>query len=236
MKKPKIRIIAPIPTLNLPTPWGNAISLADKPMILLPMLLSPIMRIRVDMDEADWRTGLYWVVKKKWQSKLEFPGDPEYFNVHEPWGDLLLRTLELCDRCFDPTTPESQDYSSAANWYLQIIQEAKMLGQRAILANESGGKTPVVKERHAITKALRNLENPVNPQVSPHFHRLMDAALRLERSDEFNNQFWKPFLRACCCWNQLTDSPECQALYVRGNKIVAQFGRGRGKITIFTSL
>ncbi len=233
MKKTKLRIVDPIPTRGIPDPWSIAIHLADQPMLPLPGL-SPIMHLRLNMDEAEWRTALYWVAKKKWLPRLQFSGSQKYFRLYEPWGDLLLRTLELCDRCYDG--PETCRYSSAANWFLQIVQEAKRIGQQAILANEDVGKTQFVKERYEITAALKDGKNPVNFQTSPHFYRLMDAALRLERFDDFNDLFWKPFLRACCRWTRLTDSKKCQEFYVEQDKILSRCGRGRGKIVVFSSL
>lgn len=223
-----VLFVPSLPASVIPSPWSTTFGILDQHTPLL--LVKPIFQMRLDMETADWRIANYWVVKKKWHSKLKIPLKRNQAKLYEPWGELLYRTLELCDRCYDSTQP----YLHAADWYLQLSQEAKWLGYRAILANAASGKTQAVKERYAIVADLKALINPVNPETSPHFHRLVEAALRLEHQDEFNDRYWKPFLQACSRWTQLTDSPQCQETLIEGNKIRQRCGQGKGKITLLS--
>ena len=224
--------IRPLPTETIPAPWTKALRLIDQPTPF-PPLAQPILRMRLDMEEADWRVALYWVVKKKWNPKLKLPLKRKQATLYEPWGELLFRALELCECLYNVAHPESQRYLHAADWYLHLIQEAKRIGHCAIIANQAAGKTQAVKERYAIISDLKNLTNPANPQTSVHFHRLIEVALSLEHQDEFNDRYWKPFLRACSQWTQLTDSRSCQETLIEGHKIMRRCGQGRGKITVF---
>ena len=227
-------IIPPLPTETIPAPWGKALHLVDQPTPF-PPLTQPILRMRLDMEEAAWRVALYWVVKKKWAPKLKLPLKRKQATLYEPWGELLFRALELCERLYNVAYPESQRYLHAADWYLHLIQEAKRLGNQAIIANRATGKTQSVRERRTITSTLKASKNPANPQASVHFYRLIKVALRLKHQDQFNDRYWEPFLRACSQWTQLTDSLSCQETFIEGNRIVQRCGKGRGKITLFAS-
>lgn len=225
--------VPPLPTSAIPDPWRTTFRLIDQPAPRLP-LVKPIVQFRLDMDAADWRVVSYWVVRKKWHPKLKIPLKRNQENLYEPRGELLYQALELCDRCYDPTQSHSQPYRNAADWYLHLVQEAQGLGCRAILANAAMGKTPSVKERYEIVSDLKALTNPANPERSPHFYRLIQAALQLEPQDEFYDRYWQSFLRACSRWTQLTGSSHCQETFIEGNKIRQRCGRGKGKITLFS--
>ena len=224
--------IPPLPTETIPAPWAKALHLIDQ-LTPLPPLTQPILRMRLDIEEADWRVALYWVVKKKWNPKLKLPIKRRQATLYEPWGELLFRTLELCERLYNVAHPESQRYLHAADWYLHLIQEAKRMGHCAIIHNRASGKTQSVKERYAIIRDLKASTNPANPQTSVHFHRLIEAALRLEHQNQFNSRYWKPFLRACSQWTQLTNSRSWQETFIESNKIMQRCGRGKRKITLF---
>lgn len=222
-------MVPPLPTSIIPDPWRATFRCIDQPTPPL-LLIKPIFQLRLDMEAADWRIANYWVIKKKWYPKLKIPLKRKLAKLYEPWGELLYRALELCDRCYN----SSQPYLHAADWYLQIVREAQGLGYKAIFINEASGKTQAVKERYAIIADLKALMNPVNLETSPHFHRLVEAALRLEHQDEFNDRHWKPFLQACSRWTQLTDSPQCQETFIEGSKIRQRCGQGKWKITLFS--
>jgi hypothetical protein len=225
--------IPSLPTEGIPEPWGKALSRIDYPNPF--SLLNPqILQTRLDMEEADWRIALYWVVKKKWNPKLKIPLKRKLAKLYEPWAELLYRTLELCERLHNVPHLENRYYAHAADWYLHLMLEAKRIGNNAIVNNQELGKTPTVKERYSIIGSLKDLTNPANPTTSPHFHRLLEVALSLEPQDEFNDCYWKPFLHACSQWTQATDSPTCQETFIEGNKIVQRCGQGKGKITIFS--
>jgi hypothetical protein len=224
--------IRPLPTETIPAPWAKALRLIDQPTPF-PPLTQPILRMRLDMEEADWRVAFYWVIKKKWNSKLKLPLKRKQATLYEPRGELLFRALELCERLHNVAHPESRRYLHAADWYLHLIQEAKRLGNNAIIQNRGSGKTQSVKERYTIIRNLKDLTNPANPQTSIHFHRLIEVALSLEHQDQFNDHYWKPFLHACSQWTQLTDSRACQETFIEDHKIMQRCGRGKRKITLF---
>jgi hypothetical protein len=112
------------------------------------------------------------------------------------------------------------------------MQEARNIDNQEIQANEAIGKKPFVQNLYQIIKTLKNLENPATPSTSLHFYRLMEVALSLEKQDQFNEDYWKPFLRALSGWIQAVDSPNCHECYVDGDKIVCQIGQGKAKRTL----
>lgn len=240
-----IRIVPSLPTKGVPEPWAMVMRSLDQPTPLLPLLSCPsflhqtalpssvLLQMRLDMSEADWRIALYCVVKKKWNPRLKVPIVRTLAALFEPWAELLFRKLELCEACYDALPSANIRYHHAAHWYGQIIQEAKRLEATIILANEEGGKTPIVKERYAIIAAFKDLQNPVSLSTSPHLHYLIETALKLERCDRFHQQYWKPFLRACSRWTQATDKKTCQEISVEGDRIVCQSGQGRAKLVLF---
>lgn len=242
-----IRVVPSLPTKGIPEPWAIVMRSLDQPIPpFLPLLPSPpsqkqatlaapvLLQMRLDMSEADWRIALYWVVKKKWNPRLKVSTVRTSANLFEPWAELLFRQLELCEACYGALPQATTHYHHAAYWYGQIIQEAKRLEAKIILANEGGGKTPIVKERYAIIAAFKDLQNPVSLSTSPHLHCLIETALKLERCDRFHQQYWKPFLRACSRWTQATDKKNCQEVYVEGDRIVCQSGQGKAKLTLFS--
>ena len=225
--------IPSLPTDSLPEPWSEVFRRIDRPTPF-PALIEPILQWRLDMEEADLRVALYWVLKKKWNSKLKIPLKLKQAKLYKPWGELLFRTLELSERLHKVDHPATQHYVDAADWYLHLMLETKRISNDVIIDNEAGGKTPFVQERYSIIGSLKAQRNPVNPQTSPHFYRLVEVALTLEPQDEFNNRYWKPFLRACSQWTEMTASRLCQETFSEGNKIMQRCGRGRGKIMFFS--
>ena len=89
--------IRPLPTESIPAPWAKALHPIDQPTPF-PPLTQPILRMRLDMEEADWRVALYWVVKKKWNSKLKLPLKRKQATLYEPRGELLFRALVVSQR------------------------------------------------------------------------------------------------------------------------------------------
>ena len=243
---PRLHLVPSLDTQGIPEPWNTSLQRLDCPTPRLPLVypsppLEPrttqiaapaLIQQRLDMEEADWRIALYWVVKKKWKPKLKIPLKRAAANLYQPWGELFYRGLELCIECHRLSPSSHTLYLSDAFWYECVMQEAKHISMRAIVANEPTGKSSSVEERYDIIKALKALTNPANPRTSPHFHRLMEVALTLEHQDAFNDRYWKPFLRASSQWTQLTASRSCQETFVEGNKLVQRCGQGRGTITL----
>lgn len=193
---------------------------------------------RLDMEEADWRIVLYWIAKKKWHPQLKIPLKPKLANLYAPRGEMFYRGLELCIACHASSHPNSQIYKHAAYWYENIIREAKHLSIKTIIANRADGKTHGVRERYDIMKAFKESENPVNPISSPCLHQLIEVALWLETSkdfitsNDFNQNYWQPFLRACSQSTQATEKPTCRSTHIVGDRIVERVGQGRGVMTV----
>ncbi len=226
-----LKIMPRLPTDGIPHPWDLTMRLLDEPLPISP-LLQPAIQQHMDLAGGDWRITLYWVVKKKWNRQLKIPFFRKYAKLLEPRGDLFFRTLELCISSHDSSHPDTQHYRNASDWYLQLMQEARNLDNQEIQANEAIGKKSFVQHQYQIIKALKNLENPATPSTSLHFYRLMEVALSVEKQDQFNDNYWKPFLSAFSGWIQAVDGPNCHECYVDGGKIVCQMGQGRGKRTL----
>ena len=226
-----LKIMPRLPTDGIPHPWDLTMRLLDEPLPISP-LFQPAIQQHMDLAGGDWRITLYWVVKKKWKPKLKIPVKRKYAKLLEPRGKLFFRTLELCISGHNSSHPDSQHYRNASDWYLQLMQEARNIDNQEIQANEAIGKKPFVQNLYQIIKTLKSLENPATPSTSLHFYRLMEVAMSLEKQNQFNNLYWKPFLSALSGWIQAVDSPSCHECYVDGDKIVCQVGQGRGKRTI----
>ena len=242
----KLYFVPPLPVQGIPEPWNTLMQRLDRPAPKLPLsysslhlALSPseienqtLIQWRLDMEEAQWRSGFYWVVKKKWNPKLKIPLKRRWSALYEPWGELLYRGLELCLGCHRFSPSWSPLYPSAAHLYECVMQEAKQLSMMAIVANKPKGKMPSVRERYSIVKSLKDDTNPANSVTSPHFHQLVEVALSIEDHDEFNERYWTPFLRASSQWTQLTASESCQETFIEDNKLMQRRGKGRGTITL----
>lgn len=220
-----------LPTDGIPHPWDLTMYWLDEPLPISP-LLQPAIQQHMDLAGIDWRITLYWVVKKKWNHKLKIPVNRKYAMLLKPRGELFFRALELCMAGYNSSHLDSKDYHNASDWYLQLMQETRNLDNQEIQANEASGKKPFVQDLYQIIKTLKNQKNPATPSTSLHFYRLMEVALSLEKQDQFNNDYWKPFLSALSGWIQAIDSPDCHECYVDGDRIVCQMGRGKGKMTL----
>ena len=226
-----LKIMPRLPTDGIPHPWNLTMRLLDEPLPISP-LLQPAIQQHLDLAGGDWRIALYWVVKKKWNRQLKIPVKRKYAKLLEPRGKLFFRTLELCISCHDSSHPDTQHYRNASDWYLQLMQEARNIDNQEIQKNEAIGKKPFVQHLYQIIKVLKEQKNPATPSTSLHFYRLMQVALSLEKQDQFNDNYWKPFLSAFSEWIRAIDGPNCHECYVDGDKIVCQWGRGRGTRTL----
>lgn len=228
-----VKFLPPVPLDRVPAPWKQALSLLDRSSPPLPFY-EPAIQVQVDISDADWRVALYWVVKKKWNPKLRIPIPAKVSRLYESWGELLYRCLELCVVCFNSGHLLSKKYPHAADWFLNVIQEAKNISTSIVVRNEPIGKVPIIEERRRITAQLRDLRNPANPQTSPHYYRLNEVAFFLEKDDVFNKTYWQPLLSAACKWTQAIEKPTYQETFVKGNRIYYRAGRGRGTLTLLS--
>lgn len=228
---PRLRIVPPLPTLRLQPPWSMTFALLDQSPAY-PFLLTHAEQFHLDMEAADRRIALYWVIKKKWLPRLKMPANRNYSRLLEPWGELMFQTLELAIAWHSLPTAPLSPYRNAADCYLQVMLESQQIDTEEVLANEPRGKKPFIKSRSAIISQLKAGINPADPILLPHFSSLMNASLELERRDAFNEQYWKPFVRACSKWVQALDTPECQEVCLEGDYIKIRRGKGGSKRTI----
>lgn len=234
MSKKLIKSIPPIPLDKIPAPWNETFrQLNELPRPSLLPLRESAIDLHLQMTDADWQIELYWVVKKKWDSKLKIPVSSKLAELHEPRGNLLYQLLQLCIGCscfgFDNEDDFKQGYKCAANWFLNLIREAKKKDDEIIILQEANGKHSIIEEKREIIAQFRDFKNPANQKTSPYYHRLIEVALSKEKNDEFNKKYWKPFLRACCQDIQSIEKKTCQETFVLNNKIYSRTpGQGKG--------
>ncbi|BAB77830.1 hypothetical protein ACN23B_07315 [Anabaena sp. FACHB-709] len=199
----------------------------------LTLLDQPALQCHADMLDADWRIALYWIVKKQWDSDLIIPTSTELAQLYEPWAELLNQVLKLCTVCFDRKNYLSRHYLHAADWFLKIIQEAKQIDTEIMIENEAKGKDSTIKTKREIISQLRELNNSATLETSPHYYRLIKVALSMEKCDEFNKNYWKPFLSAGCKDIQGMERKTSQESFVVNHKIVYRApGQGKGIYTL----
>jgi hypothetical protein len=234
MSKKLFKLVPPIPLDKIRAPWNETFRQLNE--LTRPCLLplrEPAIDLHLEMTDADWRIELYWVVKKKWNYKLKIPVSSKLAELHEPRGNLLYQLLQLCIGCscfgFDKEDDLKQGYECAAEWFLNLILEAKKKDYEIIILQEAKGKHSIIEEKREIMAQFRDLKNPANPKTFPEYHRLIKVALSKEKNDEFNEKYWKPFLKACCQDIQSIEKKTCQETFVVDNKIFYRRpGQSRG--------
>lgn len=232
-----LRLIPELSTERIPFPWNITISLLDKPSdipLISQVRLKLATQYQISELEEAWAIALHWVVKKKWNRQLKFPVLPKWADSYEPWGELMFRELELCIRCHEASKSARQFYRNPSDWYLQLILETKGDDVCDTIANKITGKKALVKDNYSIIRTLKELKNPANPETAPHFHRLMEAALELEKQDSFYKDYWKPYLKAYSGWIQVLDSKNFAESFVKGNKIFQRVGKGKATEVILS--
>jgi hypothetical protein len=225
-----LRVIPELSTERVPFPWDITMPLLEQPSYipLIPQVrLKLATQYQISKLDFDWAIALHWVVKKKWNPQLKFPVPRKLADLYEPWGELMFRQLELCIRCHEASQPTRQFYRNPSDWYLQLIIETKGDDVCDIIANKAIGKKPFIKDKYSIIKELKEYRNPANPETWPHFHRLMKAALALQKQDSFYKDYWRPYLKACSQWIQKVDSKTYTQSFVKGNKIFQRLGKGK---------
>lgn len=225
-----LRVIPEISTERIPFPWNITIPLLEKPShipLISLVRLKLATQYQISKLDSDWAIALHWVVKKKWNPQIKFPVPRKLADLYEPWGELMFRQLELCIRCHEASQSARQFYCNPSDWYLQLILETKEDDVCDIIANRATGKKAFIKDKYSSIKTLKEVKNPANPEAAPHFHRLMEAALELEKQDSFYKDYWQPYLRACSGWIQALDSQIYTESFVKGNKIFQRLGKGK---------
>jgi hypothetical protein len=242
MKKDKWHPIEALPSVHYEPDYESVFLSIQYPRVqILPS--DPQEHARLKLIGGQWLIWLHWVVKKKWLSKHKIPVSREVAKLYEPKGEYLYRLLEICIQVHASRWGEYYNNNGLA-WFGYIVKTERDANIRHVLNNEAKNETysqggygrAFRDDQRQIIAQLENLQNPWHPELSPHHHRIMAAALELEVSDIFLNNYWKPFLKAYRGWIRSLDSPNWAAAWVEGNHLKCQAGRGKGSVNISSSL
>lgn len=142
---------------------------------------------------------IHWVVKLKWSSKHKIPGGQAHARSAKPVGEMYFRLLELCIQCQGLMGHKATGYPDAADWFSEIWLDdthSQLVGRVVLLLGVEGGrKDDYLAGLRQTVRALRDDQNPFDPEALPHLHRLVECAIRLAgSSDEFRKNYWKPYI------------------------------------------
>jgi len=147
--------------------------------------------------EDEFRLALHWWVRKKFDPRHKIPGKRKQNKAAEPFGELLASTWELCVQLH--ARQFGQPYPNAATWFRYVLGEFKQNSIALTIHNFDGQmavRAIAQKSRENSIDVLRRGENPVDPQLSPHYHRLIEAALtQRDRDPKFNSLYWREYHR-----------------------------------------
>ncbi len=234
--------IYPIPVDKVDPPFDEMISMLQKADIEVPGALDEVTQFLVTHCLNVWETALHWVTKLKWNTKHEIPGGQEYVRALKPMGQALAHEMELCIRCHAGVGYKAAGYLDASHWFSELFMEHQRLDldESLTVTDDGGGKTAIIAGfRQNILAVLEEDQNPFDPAIEPHMHKLIDCSLRLvARSDVFRKKYWAPYKRSLRAWITQVDQEGCyQLLMLRvvGKKeraflqICKPLGRGKGR-------
>lgn len=209
--------------------WALAFKSIQHPFIPTDVTKNEFQKFQVGLTEVHWDIGLHYVFKRKWDSKHKIPIrlKPTTQKSFRLWGDYLYTILELCIQCH--ASPGIQvSYRNAAEWFEGVAREMKTSDLKASLSAIKGLKRNEVDQQRKLLKALKEYENPGNLLTHPHAFLLVESARNLaQRSDEFCNQYWKPFITACSKLLQdIESSSTWQTVFEKDGLPYVQAGRG----------
>jgi hypothetical protein len=190
------------------------------------------------VEDGKWVILHYWVVKKKWHSRLKIPCQRKTVQFYEPLGEWLYRILELCIQCH-AVHQLGANYPNAASWFSSIVIEAKMSVLGGFIARSTDGKEGCIQEykdgASKLSGTLRRGENPYFLEVEPHIYRLVEAALELadEPDISFLRDYWRPFLKSITLLVAHRKQGGRITLVEHKRKLYSQGGKGRGKTLFF---
>lgn len=180
--------------------------------------------------------ALHWVVRNELNTKHKIPHSRKLTKVLEPLGFLLTCYLRLCRKAYENSKVGTLPYQNAAGWFEAIYQEIWL--NALDTTRYVGGKTRKLKERRGTLDALQEDTNPVDNNTSPHEYRLIKTCLHLKEHlcgkeiDVFEENYWKPYLRAYSAWITAFDGSEWSTVRMEDGKLLIQQGRGRGSTRI----
>ena len=238
--KKEIVLIEAIPTTYIDSEWVSTFEKAQQivlPVYCLKDIDNRALRKFIKVETAKWRIILYWVIQKKWCSKLKIPGSRKIAKSLETTGEHLKQVLELCIQ-LHPVSEYRHLYPDAANWFSQIIDEVRTAEifafvERSRTGNE--GEAQIARETCSnISGSLRGSE-PINPfeyESEPHIWRLIESAIKMaNKSDRFDKTYWKDFKKSLAEINKKRREGGSITLIEIDDRLVACGGQGRAKKT-----
>lgn len=228
-------VVELVPISKVPPPWHLAIDSIQSPFVPLLIPNKPT-ETHIAINEALWVVALHWVFKKKWSKRHKIPANRAVKDAVKPLGELLYRILELCIQCHAVLPVNSTRCGNAAQWFDCVVWETKRRDFAEILFQsykKGQGKKQEVGEIWTEIRLLKGGSNPFNLEFSPHSFRLVDEALKLAKLENFNQEYWRPLLKAYSNWARALDQNDNWKFFrVEAGKLVAQNGRGRGRLTV----
>lgn len=235
---------------NIPQPWRDTIGRLQNKVVVLPSEPSEDEQMNI------WRVGrildvaLHWVVRNELNTKHKIPYSCKRITVSEPSGKVkvlnsLVKALEplgllmtcylrLCKKAYENSKAGTLPYQNAANWFEAIYQEIWL--NSLDTTRYVGGKTLKLKERRNTLRVLRDgKSNPIDKNTSPHEYRLIKVCLHLkdnlcgEEIDVFEEDYWKPYLKAYSVWITSFDGSEWSTVRMQDGKLLVQQGQGHGR-------
>jgi len=147
--------------------------------------------------EDEFRLALHWWVRKKFDPRHKIPGKRKQNKATEPFGELLASTWELCVQLH--ARQFGQSYPNAAAWFRYVLGEFKRNLIALMIRNfneQMSVRAIAQKSRENSIDVLRRGENPVDPILCPHLHRLIKAALtQRDRDPKFDSLYWREYHR-----------------------------------------
>lgn len=225
-----------VPTAKIPPPWHLAIGSVQgySPILLIP---NQPLETHLAINEGIWLIALHWVFKKQCSKKHKIPACRIVASAVEPLGELLFRISQICKEVHYILPPSSTSYDNAAKWFACVAWESKRGDSEEIcdLSDKKGrGKKAWVRSIWNEWNLLKEEQNPYELSHCPHTFKLVDEARKLvKNSDVFNDNYWKPLLKAYSEWaRELDRNDNWRTFRVKNGKLVAQNGKGRGELLV----
>jgi len=176
----------------------------------------------------NWDISIYWLVKKKWLSKLKIPGRHWQVKAFEPHGEFLKHELALCSECHTLLAPNSVPYLNAAEWFKEIVTEKKASQVKAIDCPpvnlglppgtvKKGKKDASIERERKIIKIIDEGGNPFRPDnpFQSHQFSLIDAMNNFSKSyDGFRRDYKLPYIKAWRAWLRQRSTPLFQSHWI----------------------
>lgn len=174
-----------------------------------------------------WEISLHWVYKLKWGgAKYKIPFKRNLVKIVQPHGIVMFRILSLCEQCY---SFQKYGYESGLAWFFWIINHDLMPESY----KHSRTKTERVSSGRQEISVLKENNNPFDPKTELHLWRVIELSTKMNRSPNFEKEYWRPFITNYSKWISALKSPEWKTVLLDGDgEIMYRPGRGKGTIKI----